>query len=536
MNKVLGIFGLLVFICLFTTLLSTSFDSPQNLYNVTRWSALYGILSIGAAFVIITGGIDLSVGSLVCLVGCLLATFIMDYGWSIYFSIAVVMVLSVWMGLAHGLLVTKLKMQPFVVTLGGFLIYRGLARWYCEDKPMGFLQEHDKGLRQLALGKPWIGYEQNLAVLAGVGGTLLFIFLLIRAIWQSKNRLPAQWASWRLLPFALIVAVAGLSQFLGSEDARMVLKISNYSIPIEPKSLFYHLGFLAFIPCCGTFLLSGLWTHFRRNALPIALLVVVAACFTGVAWKVAPTYAELSPGAEELHDFWFLSVSEGILRYLIMAIVFVVTAGFTCVIGWVVASVTRDNLVGKAILLPTVFGGTIWLLGMTTLPDTPIPMPLLILIACGLVASIFLNQTVYGRYMLALGRNEEAARYSGINTDRITILAYLICSTMAGLAAILFAVEINNLQPANHGFLFELYAIAAAVLGGCSLRGGEGTIVGVIIGAAVVRLLYNVINTLGIDTKLEMAVIGVVILAGVIADETIKRVMAAKRRRLQLEN
>ena len=83
--------------------------------------------------------------------------------------------------------------------------------------------------------------------------------------------------------------------------------------------------------------------------------------------------------------------------------------------------------------------------------------------------------------------------------------------------------------------MFELYAIAAAVLGGCSLRGGEGTIVGVIIGAAVVRLLYNVINTLGIDTKLDMVVIGVVILAGVIVDELLRRLVAAKRQQMQAD-
>ena len=126
-------------------------------------------------------------------------------------------------------------------------------------------------------------------------------------------------------------------------------------------------------------------------------------------------------------------------------------------------------------------------------------------------------------------------RYSGINTDRMVILSYIICSSMAGLASILFALDINNLQPVSHGNIYELYAIAAAVLGGCSLRGGEGSIVGVIIGAAVMRTIYNAINTLGIDTKLEWFVLGNVILSGVIADEMFKRLVAAKRAQQQTQ-
>ena len=84
----------------------------------------------------------------------------------------------------------------------------------------------------------------------------------------------------------------------------------------------------------------------------------------------------------------------------------------------------------------------------------------------------------------------------------------------------------NSVQPAVHGNFYELYAIAAAVLGGCSLRGGEGSIFGVVIGAAVLRLLYNAINILGIPTQLEFAIIGTVILVGVSTDEIVRRLAA----------
>ena len=131
-------------------------------------------------------------------------------------------------------------------------------------------------------------------------------------------------------------------------------------------------------------------------------------------------------------------------------------------------------------------------------------------------------------YLFALGNNEEGARYSGIDTDRMKIVAYVICSLLAGIAGLLFAFELDSVQPAQTGEFYELYAIAAAVLGGCSLRGGEGSVLGVIIAAAVIRLIYNSINMLGISTHLEFGILGIVILVGVMADELIKS-YAAKR-------
>jgi ribose transport system permease protein len=158
-----------------------------------------------------------------------------------------------------------------------------------------------------------------------------------------------------------------------------------------------------------------------------------------------------------------------------------------------------------------------------------IPYPLFIMLAIALAGTILLNHTVWGRYMLALGRNREAAEYSGIRTDRIAILAYILSTTLAGIGGMLFALDANSVSPSSFGNFFELYAIAAAVLGGCSLRGGEGTILGVIIGTAVMQTLYNLIVLLKISDRLEFAIIGAVILIGVMADELLRR-YAAKRR------
>ena len=162
-----------------------------------------------------------------------------------------------------------------------------------------------------------------------------------------------------------------------------------------------------------------------------------------------------------------------------------------------------------------------------------LPTPALFLLVLSIAAAIFLRRTIWGRYLFALGNNEEGTRYSGIDTDRMKILAYVLCSFFAGIAGILFAFELDSVQPAQTGEFYELYAIAAAVLGGCSLRGGEGTVLGVVIAAAVIRLIYNSINMVGISTHLEFGILGLVILLGVIGDEYLKKVVARKQAALK---
>ncbi len=534
MNKILGIFGLLLFVGIFTSVLSSSFDTAYNMYNVARWSATFGVISIGAAFVIITGGIDLSVGSLISLAGCMLVISIKDWGLSIYAALALVMAFSMGIGLVHGLFITKLKLQPFVVTLFGFLVYRGLARWLASDQPQGFGQDHRDGLRQLAIGKPWIGYEANLAFMFAVAGALFAIYFIWRIVQPANEGTTGRSTSIVGFAFSTLITAIGCSQFLGGENP-LVMRIAGMPIELEPATLLFYVGLLIFIP-------TSLWTVFRavtakesKAIVPTIALFVSAAVFGLVAWRAAPIFEQISPGDVEQQTLGFIQMQGKNMRNFVMLLVFLSTGALMGTIGWLGSAVSKIDKSMRPVLLAVVASGVMWLVGMTKLPSTSIPMPLLILTGCAIVGSIFLNQTIYGRYLLALGRNEEAARYSGINTDRMVILAYVICSGMAGLGAILFALDINNLQPVSHGNIYELYAIAAAVLGGCSLRGGEGTILGVIIGAAVMRTIYNAINTLGIDTKLEWFVLGIVILAGVVADEMVKRVVAAKRAKLQTQ-
>ena len=110
-------------------------------------------------------------------------------------------------------------------------------------------------------------------------------------------------------------------------------------------------------------------------------------------------------------------------------------------------------------------------------------------------------------------------------------MSYVLCAVLGGgVGGLLFLFYQQSIQPDAHGNFYELYAIAAAVLGGCSLRGGEGSILGVILGAALIQVLYNASNVLGIPTTLEFATIGFVILVGAIVDETVRRIAAARRR------
>src|SRR5262249_1066440 len=150
-------------------------------------------------------------------------------------------------------------------------------------------------------------------------------------------------------------------------------------------------------------------------------------------------------------------------------------------------------------------------------------MPFVLLIIISVVVWIFLHRSIYGRYLFATGRNEEATRFSGINTGLITTLAYVAAGVLTAISSIIFAFYTNSISPAPHGNFYELDGIAAAVLGGCSLRGGEGSVIGILIGTALLQVLQNLVNLLGIPSSLNFAVMGAVILLGVLADQFFTR-------------
>lgn len=127
---------------------------------------------------------------------------------------------------------------------------------------------------------------------------------------------------------------------------------------------------------------------------------------------------------------------------------------------------------------------------------------------------VVLHRTAFGLYLYAVGKNEEAARFSGIRTGRV-----IICAGLTALSSIFLAMYTRSILPSSHGNFYELYAMAAAVLGGFSLRGGEGSIIGVVLGTILLQVLQNLVNLLGIPSSLNFAVSGSVIQIGVLADQ-----------------
>lgn len=171
-----------------------------------------------------------------------------------------------------------------------------------------------------------------------------------------------------------------------------------------------------------------------------------------------------------------------------------------------------------------------------------LPYPLLIFAVVIVGAGYLLHYTVYGRYVFAIGGNREAAEYSGIPVRRIETSTYVISAGTAGLAGVCYAAYIGQMSQ-QVGIAYELYAIAAAVLGGCSLRGGEGTVLGIVIGAAVMRVIDNGINMFQIpyvdpdgvpriwrlNPNWTFVIIGAVILVAVVLDQLAHVVQAQRR-------
>src|SRR6266567_8448456 len=138
MKKELGIFILLVVLCIVVAIINPRFLTATNLRNMGQQIGAFGIFSIGLGLVIISGGIDLSVGSMMALLGVLLSMMLTEWGWNPLFAILGCAAVAMGLSLLHGVLITRMNMQPFIVTLCGLLFYRGLARFITNDETKGF--------------------------------------------------------------------------------------------------------------------------------------------------------------------------------------------------------------------------------------------------------------------------------------------------------------------------------------------------------------------------------------------------------------
>ena len=507
--KSLGIFGLLVMLFVFmvlmtsdpwTDIFSSTFLQANNLENLLRRVSMYGLLGIGVAFVIITGGIDLSVGSIVCLAGCLLGIFLqVDYQPASVFDVR-----------------SADQEKKSVVIYGN-----AEDTYEVGDKLCMYRGRQPAVLTVLGLEPVQLADSDNQPV--GVG-TILDVQGLSRDedsgqvakafevmdFGLAQNDKPA-WVKLVDVPFELAARdrVSFFHPTLGLKD--LVVSSATKEDGISRIEFEQSLGER----------FSKEWMAMpterkQRMAIPLAIMSVLGiAGFLGLLHGLLVTRVHLQPFVVTLCG---LLIYRGISRWLV-----------------------DDNPVGFGIeykeTLSPLGSGKLPLLEWGEGAQTfGIPYPLFVFLCAAIVAAIFLNLTIWGRYLMALGSNEEAARYSGIRTGRVTILAYVICTVSAATGGILFALDSGSISPSSFGNFYELYAIAAAVLGGCSLRGGEGSIFGVIAGTAVMMLLNNLILLLKIPDRLEFTIIGLVILIGVTLDETVRRIAARRRAMKSAQN
>ena len=151
-----------------------------------------------------------------------------------------------------------------------------------------------------------------------------------------------------------------------------------------------------------------------------------------------------------------------------------------------------------------------------------LPLPTLIMIILYLLAFVVLHQTRFGRYVYAVGGNKEAARLCGINVNAVIVRVYVLSGMLAAVSGILLSSRMNSGQP-NAGQMYELDVIAAVVVGGTSLFGGRGTVVGTFLGAMLIGILHNGLNLRNVSSYMQMVVLGVVILVAVMLDQMKKQ-------------
>jgi ribose transport system permease protein len=133
------------------------------------------------------------------------------------------------------------------------------------------------------------------------------------------------------------------------------------------------------------------------------------------------------------------------------------------------------------------------------------------------LAHILMSRTTLGRYLYAVGGNREAAHLSGVPVDRVLLFAYVACAVLAGLGGVIMASQLKSGSP-TYGGMYELYVIAAVVVGGTSLRGGEGSMLGTLVGAFIIAVIQNGMNLTNVESYTQKVVLGLVILGAVLLD------------------
>jgi len=188
---------------------------------------------------------------------------------------------------------------------------------------------------------------------------------------------------------------------------------------------------------------------------------------------------------------------------------FITTLGMMSIARAVALIITQGQTIHR-------FSDTVRYLGSGYIGPVPVPAVLALLVVA--VAWYVLTQTKTGRHIYALGGNREAVRLSGIKVERVEILVYVISGLTAALGAIVLVGRLNSAQPIA-GYGYELSAIAAAIIGGTSLMGGEGKVQGTLLGAIIIGVLYNGLTLLNVSSYIQQLIIGIVIIVAVFIDQ-----------------
>ncbi len=146
----------------------------------------------------------------------------------------------------------------------------------------------------------------------------------------------------------------------------------------------------------------------------------------------------------------------------------------------------------------------------------PVPYPVIIFILLAAILSIILNNTKFGRYVCAVGSNQQVAHYAAIKVNTIKFITYCITGFTVGITAIMLSSRLNSISSSNAGLSYELDAIAAVVIGGTSMAGGKGTVWGTVMGAIILGIINNMLNMVGVSPYLQGAVKGGVIILAVL--------------------
>lgn len=162
--------------------------------------------------------------------------------------------------------------------------------------------------------------------------------------------------------------------------------------------------------------------------------------------------------------------------------------------------------------------GYLWLSTGQLIPGSGFPNAVLVLLFAAVIAYVLLNKTLVGRYDISIGSNEEATALSGINTKKWIMVIYAVAGLFTGLGGVMISARLGSAQPAT-GSGYELQAIAAVVIGGTSLSGGKGTIVGTIIGALIISVINNGLQIMSMPQEWQNVILGLVILATVFIDQ-----------------